>query len=345
MQTWLNRLENEPTVVAHQLDTVSKKILALNLSEDQLRDAPFLDQRVVTNQTDGAWLPLDAVCDRITMRQREVPSFIVHCGHAGSTLITRLLGEIPGSWVLREPLPLQSLAAEQRLLGTPMARLGNKGLSAAFDSLLAIFSKAPYNRVTPIVKATSIAANLGERLTANYPGSRILCLWIPLEEYLVTMLRRNNLREGVRLAAGEWIKDIVKESKNPMPPLYSLDDSELCTLNWISSQLAFKKTMRIAQGKCLPMVFNTFLDDPLGELRRVAEFFSLQSDAATLKSIVEGPWLTRYSKDPRYPFNAVARQKELAESHSALRREIQRGEKFAETLISSLPDDSLLAPF
>lgn len=345
LDIWIDRLENEPTVIAHQLDMVSRKLLALKLSEKQVTEAAFLDQRIVSNQIDGAWLPLDVVCSRIRTDRRKIPAFIVHCGHAGSTLITRLLGEIPDSWILREPLPLQTLAAEERLLGTPLARLGPKGLSEVVDSILAVYAKTPHARVPTIIKATSIAANLAARLLTSYSDTRVLCLWIPLEEYLVTMLRRENLRDSVRIAAGEWIKDIAKETTSPVPALHSLEDSQLCALNWVSSQMAFKKALRQSDTSCLPMVFNTFLDDPLGELQRVAEFFSLPSDALLLKSIVDGPWLARYSKDPRYPFNAVTRQKELDESRRILRKEVQLGRTFAEKLISLLPEGSVLSPY
>ncbi|HEX5314736.1 MAG TPA: hypothetical protein VFX38_07540, partial [Gammaproteobacteria bacterium] len=36
-------------------------------------------------------------------------------------------------------------------------------------------------------------------------------LWIPLDEYLATMLRDPGLRQGLRQAALQWIHDLVRE--------------------------------------------------------------------------------------------------------------------------------------
>jgi len=321
---WLAGLRSEPGVFPHQLDAVNRRLLLVRLQPAQIRDAAFLDQRVLTGGESGAWVPLGEALAQAPAGQ---PSgAILHCGHAGSTLVSRLLGELPGAWVLREPLVLQTLAAEARAAGTPQARLTAGEREGTMRLACGAFAKTPEPGQSAIVKQTSI--------TANIPTApALLCLWTPLGDYLATMLRDDGLREGMRLAAGQWICDVAAPDSGPV--LADLADAELAALNWVAAQAAFARA-RASGAKVLGWRFGDFLADPAPHLAALAAHFGLPASAQDVDRALASRWMTRYAKDPRYPFDAAARRRELAEAARRLAPEIEAGRRFARGLWSRL---------
>jgi hypothetical protein len=122
--TFLTALAVDPSVFLHALDLVNRRALLVGLSEPEYRQAAFLDDRVLTPQTQGGWFPLETVLERgAQVSATRPPHFIFHMGHCGSTLVSRLLGELPGCFAIREPMPLLALAYARRELDAPLARL------------------------------------------------------------------------------------------------------------------------------------------------------------------------------------------------------------------------------
>ena len=122
IESLLPRLADDPTVYLHTLDLVRDRALLLEVDRGFYRDATFLDERVLGPGRVGAWVPLERVWRAFETAPPPRPAcaFIFHLGHAGSTLLSRLLDEVPGVLGLREPLTLRPLAlAANRLALTP----------------------------------------------------------------------------------------------------------------------------------------------------------------------------------------------------------------------------------
>jgi len=336
---WLDGLARDPTVFAHQLDTIDRRLLLVHLAPEQVRDAAFLDERVLTGNEAGAWVPLVRALE--TPLPASTPrGVILHCGHAGSTLVARLLGELPGAWVLREPVILHPLASEARMAGTPPARLRPEEFAATLAFSQAVLARTPVPGQAAIVKHTSLTANLAPRLLAGPRPPAILCLWIPLADYLAALLRQPGLRHGVRLAAGEWIHDIVSVMGRDAPMLGELEDGELAALNWCAAQLAFARARATAGARILGWRFDDFLAEPESRLQELAGHLGLSTAASDVHRALSSQWLRRYAKDPRYPFDIGARQQELAAARQLYSAEIRRGIAFARRLWPLLPVDN-----
>ncbi|MGH8225591.1 MAG: hypothetical protein ACRER1_05525 [Gammaproteobacteria bacterium] len=336
LDTWLRGLAQDPEVFPHQLDAVNRRLLLVRLAAAQMREAAFLDQRVLGGSEVGAWLPLASALDAGPPNTGPA-GIILHCGHCGSTLVSRLLGELPGAWILREPLALQTLAAEARAAGTPDARLTAEEFQRSLVLLQAAYAKLPPGATRAIVKHTSLTANLGVELLRNAAPPAVLCLWIPLDDYLAAMLRDPGLREGLRLAAAEWIRDIAAAVDGDCPPLATLADGELAALNWTAAQLAFARLRAESGARVLGWRFDDFLAEPLARLGELARHFGLDADKQALQTALASPWLGRYAKDPRYPLDAVTRRRELDAAAKQYAAEIRRGRDFANALWPRLP--------
>lgn len=342
LDAWLDGLAHDPAVFAHQLDAVDRRILLVRLAPEQIRDAAFLDQRVLTGNEPGAWVPLARVLTA-SLPAAAPQGLILHCGHAGSTLIARLLGELPGAWVLREPLILHPLAAEARLSGTPLARLRTDEFASALAFSQAMLAKTPTPDRAVIVKHTSLTANLAPLLLAGPRPPAVLCLWTALEDYLATMLRDPELRHGLRIAAGEWIRDLIAVMGESTPTLGALEDAELAALNWCAAQLAFARARAQNAERVIGWRFDDFLVQPEERLSQLAAHMGLNANADDLHRALSSPWLRRYAKDPRYPFDAETRAQELRAAKARLATEIRNGFVFAKRLWRELPTDNAFA--
>lgn len=335
LAAWLSGLAQDPDVFLHQIDVVNRRALLVRIGATRIGAAAFLDERVLGGDETGAWVPLRAAVDALPPDTGPA-GIILHCGHAGSTLVARLLGELPGAWILREPLALQPLAAEARLAGTPHARLEPSELDATLALTQAAFAKTPPGRGTAIVKHTSFTANLAPALLRRRPATAVLCLWIPLADYLAVMLRDAGLREGLRQAAGCWIYDIAARLGAATPALAALADAELAALNWTAARLAFAQAAAQPGARVLSWDFERFLAEPDDHLLRLARHFGLDVGRRTVDAALASPWRTRYAKDPRYPFDAAVRRREIAEARRRLGDEIAAGEAFAAGLAARL---------
>ncbi|MGA7965478.1 MAG: hypothetical protein WCB49_06285, partial [Gammaproteobacteria bacterium] len=311
----------------------------VRLTPEQIRDAAFLDQRVLAGNEPGAWVPL-ARALAATMPAASPHGIVLHCGHAGSTLIARLLGELPGAWVLREPLILHPLASEARMACTSSARLRADEFTATLAFSQAALAKAPAPDQTVIVKHTSLTANLAPLLLAGPRPPAVLCLWTALEDYLATLLRDPGLRHGVRLAAGEWIHDLVAVMGSSAPMLGALEDAELAALNWCAAQLAFAKARTQNAEHVIGWRFDDFLAQPEKQLTQLAAHMSLKAGEGDIHRALSTPWLHLYAKDPRYPFDAKTRAQELAAAKTRLAEDIRTGVAFACNLWRQLPMDN-----
>ncbi|HEX5313954.1 MAG TPA: hypothetical protein VFX38_03475 [Gammaproteobacteria bacterium] len=328
---WLEAFTGDPDVFFFRLDASSRKALLVRLDAERIREAAFLDERALKGDEDGVWLPLDALLET-PASERAPQGIILHCGHCGSTLISRLLGELPATRVLREPLVLQDLAAEFRLAGSAYARLRPEELRRTLVLAGNSFAKASTSATHVIVKHTSFTANLGVSLLESGLTPAVLLLWIPLEEYLATMLRDPGLRQGLRQAASQWLHDLVRELGAGAPRLAELADGEVAALNWTAAQLAFARVAERSEARLLAWPFGDFLAHSETRLRQLARHFALDADEAEIRKALASPWLRRYAKDPRYPFDAGIRARELDAARTRFAAEIDKGCGFARGL-------------
>src|SRR6185369_9760771 len=107
----LARLSATPDIYPQKLDPIRDVVLLVRLDRASYRAASFLDDRILTPTTQGAWLPVAHVAAAAGRTNGARPlHFIFHTGHVGSTLVSRLLEETEAVLGLREPVPLRTLA-------------------------------------------------------------------------------------------------------------------------------------------------------------------------------------------------------------------------------------------
>ena len=158
-----------------------------------------------------------------------------------------------------------------------------------------------------------------------------------MADFLATMLRQQPLRSSVRVAAGEWIKDLIPALGASTPVLGECNDAELAALNWCAAQFAFAQAHALAPDRVLSLDFSDFLQSPERHLGLLARHFGIEYADRDLGHALSGPWMRRYAKDPRYPFDSAERTRELEAVKSRLADEIAAGRQFARRLWQRLP--------
>ena len=119
---------------------------------------------------------------------RQDARWIFHIGHVGSTLVSRLLGELDGVLAIREPRLLRDLA-----LSPAEVRAGYLGLVPK------LMSRTFGAEEVACVKATSFASEIAAELVPA--GERALFMYATPANYISSILAGENSVQELRMLA------------------------------------------------------------------------------------------------------------------------------------------------
>lgn len=335
-------LHRSPDWLFQDIDLVNRRGLLVKFNEAGYRNASFLDQRALKQDTQGAWLPLPRLLEMARdIRPPLPPHGIFHVSHCGSTLISRLLAELPGCLPMREPLPLLALAQARRDLGQATARLD----AATWEQLFALFLRLAARNYRPgervVIKATSACSNLLPQFLDQAPTSKALLLYTDLETWLSIMLRDEEVRENGRYYAPAWLTDFIALTGRADLKLAALSDAEQFALNWLTGMLHFQRAQEVVPEQVQHCDFEEFLGATADGLRRLGGFFGF--DASRANELAASTLMRSYAKNPNRRFDSTQRQQELKAARERVGGEIGLGLAFAERLVKETPQLAPLA--
>ena len=287
-----------PEYLPLELDPSSGRVSLLRLSEADYRAASFLDQRVLRPDStliERPWAELTMSADA-----RRDADYIFHIGNVGSTLISRLLGELEGVFALREPLLLRSFAA------SPPGQ-------EEFDRLTALLSRTfrPSQRAN--VKATSFTSEIADRLVP--PGSQALFLFARPDRYLENILAGENSWQTLQALTQVRLARLQSRCPGLEADPAAMHDGLRAALGWACEMTSLEAAAgRMPMGSVLWLDFDTFLADPAAHLAAIAAHFGHDAGEATARAIIEGPLMGRYSKALDYEYSPALRREILAEA-------------------------------
>jgi hypothetical protein len=289
---------DSPEYLPFELDPALGRVTLLRMSEADYRAASFLDQRMlgpnstlIETEWDKLILPADA--------RRDV-QYIFHIGNVGSTLISRLLGELPGIFALREPLLLRAFAADP-----PDA--------AGFGRLTALLSRTFRTGQRANVKATSFTSEIADRLLP--PGSKALFLYARPDRYLENILAGENSWQTLQALSPIRLARLQRRCPGLEADLATMHDGLRAALGWACEMTSLEAAAaRMPDNAISWLDFDIFLADPLRHFTAIAAHFGHEVDEATARAIVEGPLMGRYSKALDYEYSPKLRREILADA-------------------------------
>jgi hypothetical protein len=326
-------LSISPDAYPQNVDLVRGLVLVVRLEERVYRSASFLDDRILAQGIQGAWLPGPVVTEAARRVESARPiHFIFHTGHVGSTLVSRLLDETSAVLPIREPLPLRVIADAHDALGTPESLLAEPQFESLLDMALRLWSRGYDATRAVVVKATSSTGRIAPRVLRARQDARAVYLNLRAEPYLATLLGGANSAADLRGHGQERVRRLLARGVVPLAPLHSLSPGELAALGWLVESLSRRDAVESGAGRVLPLDFDAFMSDVAGGMERVLRHFELPADRDFLASVAGSAVLGRYSKSPEVPFDSSERMARLAASRRENRDEIARGMAWLERM-------------
>jgi hypothetical protein len=285
-------MTDTPEWLPFEWDAASGRLTWLGLSEAEYRAASFLDQRLLTPASRTRQSPWP----RMPAGARRDANWIFHIGNVGSTLVSRLLGELPQVFALREPQLLRQLDE-----------------NADFDTVSALLSRTfrPGQRAN--VKATSFTSEIAGRLVP--PGSRALFLYATPQHYLENILAGENSWQTLQALSPIRLARLQGRCPGLGADLAAMHDGLKAALGWACEMTSLEAAAsRLPAGTVLWMDFDLFLTDPAAHFTAVARHFGHEADAAAARAICAGPLMGRYSKALEHEYSPALRREILADA-------------------------------
>jgi hypothetical protein len=329
----LSLLPDSPDSYPQKLDLVRSCILQIAFDEQAYRAASFLDDRVLTPATRGAWIPIGRVAAQARLGRNARPlHYILHTGHVGSTLVSRLLDTTGAVLSLREPLPLRTLAEAADTLGAPESLLSREQFELALDTFVRLWSRGYAATRCVVVKATSGTARVAPWLLQRQPASRAIYLNVRAEPYLATLLAGQNSPIDLRGHGPERMRRLCARVTAPLDPLHALSPGELAAMSWLVESLTRRELLAQFPERLLAVDFDALLADVPGELGRISSHLQLPVDAHWLAQAGSSPVLARYSKSPDHEYSPSLRSQILGDARREHRAEIDKGLRWLDAL-------------
>jgi hypothetical protein len=299
-----------------QLDLAADRLLLARLDAAAVRAASFLDQRALAAAAETREVAWNAAAAAARGAARRDAQYIFHIGHVGSTLLSRLLGELPGILALREPLLLRAFAE-----ATAAGRWDGSESARRFDALTALLSRTFRPGQRTLVKATSFTSELADRLVPD--GSRALFLHIGARAYVETILGGDASRQELAMLTPSRVARLAGRCPDLVLAADRLTEAQKAVVGWACEMTSLARAGdALGSDRVLWIDFEDFLASPAATLDRAAGFLGHALPPGEAQRLAGGPLMRRYSKAPEYEYSPALRRDVLADARRRFGRDI-----------------------
>lgn len=342
----LESISSDAQAFLQQLDLIGRRALFVRVTRDELARASFLDERLGLQGREGFWLSFRQIDEIASMLPANalLPDFIFHIGHCGSTLLSRLLDQVPNVLGLREPLPLRDLASIGRELDSPLSRMDSTHWHSLIATSLRLWARPFAPSQHTLLKATSTCNNLIAPILQAEPGIRAVLLYLRLEPYLATMLKGSGL-DALQAAPGrlQFLHEFLDDTAIR---LHELEPSEMIAMGWIAELARFQQLLARSSSsdRLLLLDFEHLLADIPTMLGGVLRHFGLPINAGAGNPDARQSILKAYAKNPAHAYSAEDRNHDLNLSRRSHAAGISRAMRWAGSVAQRYEQLSALRP-
>ena len=317
-------LAADATWLAQAMDPAGGNVRFVRMAAADYRSASFLDDRLFQEPREYYVVPWQAAVGALAGDARSDARWIFHIGHVGSTLISRLIGELPGVLSVREPRILRDLA------GATMA------VDPYLPGLRQLLSRTFAPHDVAVVKATSFTSELAAKLIP--PGGRALFVYARPRSYLgASLAGENTMREVAALSSARHDRMQGRVSLKGMVdrPAYQVAAAWACEITALE-----QAAEALPEGTVQWLDFDTFLADVTAGLSAAGAFLEIAAPANKVAAIAGGPLLGRYSKALEHDYSPQLRRDLIASASASHAVDIEGALAMLE---ASAQDSPLLA--
>jgi hypothetical protein len=288
----------------------------VRLDEAAYRAASFLDQRILRTSPEQTMVPaaaLAAAAARLTPRAH----YIFHIGHVGSTLVSRLIGESPSFFAVREPVLLRDVAA------TPGQERAPGGVD--LRGVLALLGRTWHSGQRAVVKATSFVSEIAVPVLDVDDSAAAVFMFTPALAYLRCILGGPNSRVEARMLAASRLTRLRRQLAKAEPAIEPQSEGQWIAMSWLCEMLCLQRAAARFGARILWVDFDAFLVAPGRGLGSICRMFGAEPAPNEIDRILAGPLLRQYAKAPEYAYDAALRREVLAGADREHGAEIRRG--------------------
>src|SRR4051812_26420883 len=192
-----HEIARDATWLAQALDPAAGVVRLIAMDRDSYRAASFLDDRMLQQPVDAQLVPWPDVEAAMTEDLRSDARWIFHIGHVGSTLVSRLLGELDNVLALREPRLLRDLA-----LCPPEVR------DQYLPSVAKLMSRAFAPEEIALIKATSFVGEIAAEIVPA--GEAALLMYATPRNYIASILAGENSTKELHALAAQRAQRLAR---------------------------------------------------------------------------------------------------------------------------------------
>jgi hypothetical protein len=290
----------------------------IRLSEVDYRRASFMDQRMLddANKAGIAFKSGNVPWSLLSPWLQELPvrcDFIFHISHAGSTLLSRILGEHPHCFAVREPWILRSLVEPE-----------SRNLVRGY---LALWSRTFRPSQRTILKATSFVSQLGTTLMQIASDSKAILMYVSAETFLASVL--DGSMGDIDSSAAKRLDRLKKKSSFEPIVLNQLSPGERAAMSWYVEMESLRSIQQAFPDRTQLVDFDRFLVARESYIRNAAQFLGLMGHESEM---LLNPLANRYAKKIDVPYDADFRVKLLTQSKAKNAQEIDRGLRWLQAI-------------
>lgn len=279
--------------LAQALDPGQGVVRLVAMNRESYRAASFLDDRVMQQPIDAQILPWPAVETALDREMRTDARWMFHIGHVGSTLLSRLIGELDEVLAIREPRLLRDIA----MMPVEMR-------SRYLAAIPKLMSRTFGEEEVACIKATSFASEIAPDLVPD--GGRALFIYAKPRSYIATILAGENSVKELRVLEQSRSERLARRG---ITIGLLRTDAERAGAAWACEMTTLESAAEAMSNRLVDWTdFDELLPALPQELGRIASFFGFSASADRLRQISSGTLVRRYSKDPRYEYGPELRQ-------------------------------------
>jgi hypothetical protein len=284
--------------LAQSLDAQAGTMRMVAMAPKDYRSASFLDDRMFETERQSVDLPEAEVSASVAGR-REDARWIFHIGHVGSTLIARLLGELPNVLAVREPRLLRDLLAIP-----PERRM------ALASTVRQLYSRTFREDQVALVKATSFVSEVAAELLPQV--GRALFLTASPRNYIASILAGENSSMELESLAPTRVA-LMAHRAGPLPAPRHLAD--LAAIGWACGVTALEGAAEARPDAKIEWGdFDRFLAGKQVHLASIASALALPAAPSDVAALAQSPLLERYSKAMEYDYSSALRAELIADA-------------------------------
>ncbi len=333
--SWQNQFTQDARLLPHLVDLPTDQVLLSHLTEDDYRKASFLDQRIFTPQLRRQLVPWSQLSE-LTLEDRPTPQYIFHIGHVGSTLLSRLLGEIDTVLALREPQLLRTLTEISQIQDEPESPWSPETYQRRLDETVRWLSRSFHPDQKVMIKASSFVSELAPQLLVGPVDA--LFLYAPLDRYIPTILAGETSVQEMHMMAGNRLKRLTQHLGKAPARLWELSLAQRVAMSWLCELVTlFRAQKNKPSTNILWMDFESFLSNPEEYLSRAAGHFSHKLSTQKTTELLSGPIMSSYSKAPEHDYSPNLRQQLLLEATRDNAVDIAAAIRWTENIAGDFP--------